>query len=315
VRIAVLAGGRSAEREVSLRSGAQCRAALEARGHEVDTVDLDLETWDRLRDGRFECVFIALHGRLGEDGTVQGMCELLGLPFTGSGVLASALCIDKTRTNQLLAADGVPIPDFEEWDAVEGVDAGFVERVVKTHGLPLVVKPVREGSTIGLSIPGDADAVASALVLAARYDRRVLVQRFVAGTEITVGVLATPDLQLLPTLEITYEEPTYDYTAKYTAGRSHHIIPARIPRAAQERAAQLSAEAFRVLGCEGMARVDFIVDESGECWLLEVNTVPGLTDLSLLPDAARAAGIEFDELCERLVQHGVARHQGQVGPP
>jgi D-alanine-D-alanine ligase len=118
----------------------------------------------------------------------------------------------------------------------------------------------------------------------------------------------------LPTLEITYEEPTYDYTAKYTAGRSHHIIPARIPKAAQERAVQLSGEAFRVLGCEGMARVDFIVDESGECWLLEVNTVPGLTDLSLLPDAARAAGIEFDELCERLVRHGVERHLARVGP-
>jgi len=314
VKVAVLAGGRSAEREVSQRSGREVRAALEARGHRADTVDLDAGTWNVLRDGRFDCVFIALHGRLGEDGTVQGMCELLGLAYTGSGVLASALCIDKTRTNQLLVASGLPVPDFEEWEAVEGVDAGFVERVVKTYGLPVVVKPVREGSTIGLTIARDADALASGLVLAARYDRRVLLQRFVAGTEITVGVLATPEVQVLPTLEITYENETYDYDAKYTAGRSHHIIPARIPEAARRRAAELSTQAFETLGCEGFARVDLIVDEAGECWLLEVNTVPGLTELSLLPDAARAAGIEFPELCERLVEHGIARHRARVGP-
>ena len=314
MKVAVLAGGRSAEREVSQRSGREVRAALEARGHRVDTVDLDAGTWNVLRDGRFDCVFIALHGRLGEDGTVQGMCELLGLAYTGSGVLASALCIDKTRTNQLLVASGLPVPDFEEWEAVEGVDAGFVERVVKTYGLPVVVKPVREGSTIGLTIARDADALASGLVLAARYDRRVLLQRFVAGTEITVGVLATPEVQVLPTLEITYENETYDYDAKYTAGRSHHIIPARIPEAARRRAAELSTQAFETLGCEGFARVDLIVDEAGECWLLEVNTVPGLTELSLLPDAARAAGIEFPELCERLVEHGIARHRARVGP-
>ena len=314
MRVAVLAGGRSAEREVSQRSGAQCRQALESRGHQVETVDLDERTWDLLRDGGFDCVFIALHGRLGEDGTVQGMCELLGLPYIGSGVLASALCIDKTRTNQLLAAVGLPIPDFEEWEAVEGIDAGLVGRLVKTYGLPLVVKPVREGSTIGLTIARDADAAASGLVLAARYDRRVMVQRFVAGTEITIGVLATPELQVLPTLEITYENETYDYDAKYTAGRSHHIIPARIPEAARRRAGQVAGEAFGVLGCEGFARIDLIVDAAGECWLLEVNTVPGLTEVSLLPDAARAAGIDFPELCERLVRHGVERHRARTGP-
>src|SRR5256714_573662 len=256
MRVAVLAGGRSAEREVSQRSGAQCRAALESRGHQVETVDLDERTWDLLRDGGFDCVFIALHGRLGEDGTVQGMCELLGLPYIGSGVLASALCIDKTRTNQLLAAAGLPIPDFEEWEAVEGIDAGLVERLVKAYGLPLVVKPVREGSTIGLTIAKDADAAASGLVLAARYDRRVMAQRFAVGIEITVGVLATPDLQVLPTLEIVSENPVYDYDAKYTAGKSHHIIPARIEERARATAADAAGRAFVLLGCAGMARVD-----------------------------------------------------------
>ncbi len=314
MRLAVLAGGRSAEREVSERSGREVRAALEARGHQVETVDLDGGTWDALRDGGFDCVFIALHGRLGEDGTVQGMCELLGLPYTGSGVLASALCIDKTRTNRLLEASGLPVPEFEEWEAVEGVEAGTVERLVRTYGLPLVVKPVREGSTIGYTKAKDPDAVASGLVLAARYDRRVMIQRFVAGTEITVGVLAAPDLQILPTIEITFENEDYDYDAKYTAGRSHHIIPARLPAATLKRVAELAARAFETLGCAGFARVDLIVDQAGECWLLEVNTVPGLTELSLFPDAARAAGIEFPELCERLVEHGLALHRARVGP-
>ena len=308
MRIAVLQGGRSAEREVSLRSGRQVANALTQRGHDVEQIDLDREAWDRLRDGGYDCVFIALHGRLGEDGTVQGMLELLGLPYIGSGVLASALCIDKTRGNDLLRSQGLMIPDFEEF---EGDD---VDELTERYGLPVVVKPVREGSTIGLTIARDVDAVASGLVLARRYDSRVLVQRFIAGTEITVGVLATPEICVLPTLEITYENETYDYDAKYTEGRSHHIIPARIPEPARRAATDAAARAFRALGCEGMARVDFIISPDCTPWLLEVNTVPGLTELSLLPDAARAAGIPFDELCDRLVRHGIERRNRSIGP-
>ena len=314
MKIAVLRGGRSAEREVSLRSGAQVAKALRGRGHDVTEIDLDGGTWDALRDGGFECVFNALHGRLGEDGTVQGMLELLGLPYTGSGVLASALCMDKSRAGRMLAGVGLHVPEFEELEIKQGVAADVVERVVTRYGLPLVVKPVREGSTIGLTIAKDADAVASGLVLAGRYDRRVLVQRFAVGTEITVGVLATPDVQVLPTLEIVSENPVYDYDAKYTAGKSHHIIPARIPEAHREAASQAAARAFIELGCSGMARVDIIVGAEGTPWVLEVNTVPGLTELSLLPDAARAAGIAFDALCQRLVDHAVGRHRHHVGP-
>ena len=310
----MLRGGKSAERDVSMRSGEQVAKALRGRGHDITLVDLDGNTWDVLRDGGFECVFNALHGRLGEDGTVQGMLELLGLPYTGSGVLASALCMDKSRAGKVMAGAGLHVPEFEELEVKEGVAADAVERLVSRFGLPLVIKPVREGSTIGLTIARDEDAVASGLVLAARYDRRVLVQRFAAGTEITVGVLATPELQVLPTLEIVSENPVYDYDAKYTAGRSHHIIPARIPEAAREGASAAAARAFTELGCSGMARVDIIVDAGGTPWLLEVNTVPGLTELSLLPDAARAAGVAFDELCMRLVEHAVGRHQHHVGP-
>ena len=312
--LAVLRGGRSAEREVSLRSGAQVAEAMRGRGHDVTEVDLDTRTWDVLRDGGFECVFNALHGRLGEDGTVQGMFELLGLPYTGSSILASALCIDKSRAGKVMAAIGLHVPEFEELEIKEGVAADVVERLVSRFGLPVVVKPVREGSTIGLTIAKDADDVASGLVLAGRYDRRVLVQRFARGTEVTIGVLATPELQVLPTLEIVSDNPVYDYDAKYTAGKSHHIIPARIPEAARAAAAEAASRAFTELGCSGMARVDIIVDTAGKPWVLEVNTVPGLTELSLLPDAARAAGIAFDELCQRLVDHAVGRHQRHVGP-
>jgi D-alanine-D-alanine ligase len=315
LKIAVLRGGRSAEREVSLRSGAQVEEALRRRGHDVTGVDLDPMTWDTLRDGRFGCVFNALHGRLGEDGTVQGMLELLAIPYTGSGVLASALCMDKARANAVMAGAGLHVPEFQELEIKHGVSADVVESLGARFGLPLVVKPVREGSTIGLTIAADADQVASGLVLAARYDRRVLVQRFATGTEITVGILATPDLQVLPTLEIVSDNPVYDYDAKYTAGKSHHIIPARIPDAARTAASEAAGRAFTALGCSGMGRVDIIVDAAGTPWLLEVNTVPGLTALSLLPDAARAAGITFDELCQRLVDHAIGRHDHHVGPP
>jgi D-alanine-D-alanine ligase len=314
LKLAVLRGGRSAEREVSLRSGAQVEKALRGRGHDVIGVDLDRKTWDILRDGDFDCVFNALHGRFGEDGTVQGMLELLGLPYTGSGVLASALCMDKSRANDVMAGAGLHVPEFEELEVKEGVAADVVERLVARFGCPLVIKPVREGSTIGLTIAGDSDAVASGLVLAARYDRRVLVQRFAAGTEITIGVLATPELRLLPAIEIVSDNPTYDYDAKYTSGKSHHIIPARIPELALVVAADAAIRAFIELGCDGMARIDIIVDSHGRPWILEVNTVPGLTELSLLPDAARAAGISFEDLCQRLVEHAVGRHQRRVGP-
>ncbi len=315
MKIAVLCGGRSAEREVSLKSGAQVQEALRGMGHEAVPVDIDTQTWDVLRDGGFDCVFNALHGRFGEDGTVQGMLELLGLPYTGSSVLASALCMDKARANEMMAGAGLDVPEFEEMEIKEGVAADVVERLVGRYGLPLVVKPVREGSTIGITIAKDSEQIASGLVLAARYDRRVLVQRFQSGTEITVGVLATPDLQVLPTLEIVSDNPVYDYDAKYTAGKSHHIIPARIPETAREASAQSAGRAFTLLGCSGMARVDIIVDGSGTPWLLEVNTVPGLTALSLLPDAAGAAGIEFDQLVKRLVEHAIGRHERRIGPP
>ncbi len=307
MKVAVLKGGSSSEREVSLRSGAQVEAALRRRRHEVTAFDFDSRTWQALAEGGFDCVFIALHGPLGEDGTVQGMCELLRLPYTGCGVLSSALCIDKAMSNLVLEEAGLAVPAYQEHDVREGIPPGLPARLVAGLGLPLVVKPNRQGSSVGYTLARSEEAVADAILLAGRYDHRVLAQRFVTGVEITVGVLATPDVQVLPTLEIVSENPDYDYDAKYTPGKSRHIIPARIPEPARRAAAAAAELSFRTLRCEGMARVDLIVDEDGTPWVLEVNTVPGLTALSLLPDAARAAGIEFDDLCDRLVRHGRLR--------
>ena len=313
MKVAVLKGGSSSEREVSLNSGQQVEAALRRRGHQVVGFDFDADTFTALAGGGFDCVFIALHGPLGEDGTVQGMCELLELPYTGCGVLSSALCIDKAMSNRVLEQAGLNIPAYQEHDVREGIPPDLPEKLVAGLGLPLVVKPTRQGSTVGLTIAKSEEEVADGLVLAGRYDFRVLAQRFVTGVEITVGVLATPEVQVLPTLEIVSENPVYDYDAKYTAGKSHHIIPARVPEPARAAAAAAAELAFRTLRCEGMARVDIIVDAAATPWVLEVNTGPGLTALSLLPDAARAAGIEFDELCERLVRHARLRVVGGGG--
>ena len=247
MKVAVLKGGSSSEREVSLKSGAQVEEALAARGHQVTGFDFDSRTWLELAEGGFDCVFIALHGPLGEDGTVQGMCELLQLPYTGCGVLSSALCIDKAMANRVLEQAGVAVPAYQEHDIRDGIPAGLPARLVSGLGLPLVVKPTRQGSSVGYSLARDEEQVADAIVLAGRFDYRVLAQRFVTGVEITVGVLATPDLQVLPTLEIVSENEDYDYDAKYTAGKSHHIIPARIPQVARRASAVAAELAFRTL--------------------------------------------------------------------
>lgn len=297
----MLRGGYSAEREASLLSGAHVEKALLSARHEV--IPIDLSEIESLRALDLDCVFIALHGRLGEDGTVQGYLEILGLPYTGSGVLASAACIDKSMTNRLLALAGLRVP---EWVEYSGRDERILQRIVVPLGLPVVVKPVTEGSTIGLSIVDDAAAIGPAIDLAQRYDDRVLLQRYVDGVEITVGVLAMPDIIVLPPLEITHASPVYDYAAKYTPGGSAHIIPARISARASDAAVAAARIAFTSLGCDGFARVDMIV-VNDEPWVIEVNTIPGLTELSLLPDAARAAGIEFPEFCDRLVRYSASR--------
>ncbi len=293
-KVAVLMGGRSAEREISLKSGTMVLNALRKSGvdaHAFDPRDRGLE---ELKAQGFERVFIALHGRLGEDGTVQGALEYLGLPYTGSGVMASALAMDKWRTKLLWQAAGLPTPAWEVVTARTD-PAGLAARLK----LPLMMKPAREGSSIGMSKVTSVEKIAPARELAARYDDVVMAEGFIEGMELTAGILGD---EPLPLIRLETPREFYDYEAKYFADDTRYILPCGLP-ADQERSLQaLSLEAFRVLGCSGWGRVDLMLDRAGQPHLLEVNTIPGMTDHSLVPMAARARGISFEGLCIRILE-------------
>jgi D-alanine-D-alanine ligase len=286
-RVAVLMGGLSAEREVSLRSGAAVAAALERGGREVLRIDADREVDRRLREAAPDAAFVALHGRFGEDGCVQGLLELMGIPYTGSGVLASALAMDKARTRDVLVAAGLPVaPGATLAPGVFELPPGLEP--------PVVVKPVREGSSVGVSVVRRNEELRAALERARAADPRVLVEAFVAGAEVDVAVL---DGRVLGAVEIVPNKGEfYDFASKYAPGGSTHHIPPRLPAAAAELACDLGRRAFLALGCAGAARVDLIVPPAGSPVLLEVNTVPGMTETSLLPEIAAFADLPFDEL-------------------
>ncbi|MCX7183791.1 MAG: D-alanine--D-alanine ligase [Nitrosospira sp.] len=293
-KVAVLLGGRSAEREISLKSGQAVLAALRRRNvdaHPFDPAEQPMEAL--LRQG-FKRAHIALHGRYGEDGTVQGALELMGLPYTGSGVMASALAMDKWRTKLLWQAAGINSPRYAMLDAQSDFDA-----VVQELGLPLIVKPSREGSTIGLSKVTAAEDLPAAYQLAAKHDSMVLAEQFIEGMELTAAILGeTP----LPLVRIETAGGLYDYQAKYLSDDTSYFCPSGLS-AEQEQAIQAQAlRAHQILGCEGWGRVDVMLDKSGKAYFLETNTSPGMTDHSLVPMAARAAGISFEDLVVRILE-------------
>ncbi len=286
-------GGRSAEREISLKSGTMVLNALKKSGVEAHAFDPRDHGLEALKAQRFDRAFIALHGRFGEDGTVQGALEYLGIPYTGSGVMASALAMDKWRTKLLWRAAGLPTPNYELMSA-RADPAGLAARV----GLPLMVKPAREGSSIGMSKVTAIENIAPAYELAARYDDVVIAERFVEGSELTAAILGD---EPLPLIRLETPREFYDYEAKYFADDTRYICPCGLP-AEQERSVQRTAlEAFRLLGCSGWGRVDAMLDRDGKLQLLEVNTIPGMTDHSLVPMAARAQGISFEDLVVRIL--------------
>jgi D-alanine-D-alanine ligase len=303
-RVAVLYGGRSAEREVSLKSGAAALAALKAAG--VNAVGIDAAAPDlltQLAAGGFDRAFIALHGRGGEDGTLQGALDWLGLPYTGSGVLGSALAMDKLRAKQVWQARGLPTaphvlatPD-SDWGAV-----------VAQLGLPLMVKPAREGSSIGMSKVERAQDLPAAVATAAAHDPQVLIERFIGGGEYTVGIVGA---RVLPAIKLETPRAFYDYEAKYLRDDTRYLCPCGLP-AAQERALQqLALDAFEALDCAGWGRVDLLLDATGAPYLMEANTVPGLTDHSLVPMAARAVGLSFEQLMLAILDTSLHQPLGQ----
>jgi D-alanine-D-alanine ligase len=286
-KVAVLMGGPSSEREVSLRSGAAVARGLRAGGYEVAEVGVGMDCGFELPEGT-DAAFVALHGRFGEDGTVQALLREKGVPHTGSSPEASARSFDKSRSKPALAAAGVPTARYELLRAGEG----------RTLPLPVVVKPVRQGSSVGISRVFREEEWAGALELALGYDEVALVEAYVPGRELTVGVVGDV---VLPVVEIVAPDQFFDYRAKYTQGVSEHVVPAPIPEETAEACRAAALAAFRALGCSGMGRVDVRLRDDGAIFVLELNNIPGFTEVSLLPDAARAHGWSFAELCERIL--------------
>jgi D-alanine-D-alanine ligase len=293
-RVAVLMGGTSAEREVSLVTGAAVHQALRNRGVAATAIDATGDLVAQLRDGGFDRIWIALHGRGGEDGTLQGLLEFLGLPYTGSGVLGSAIGMDKLRTKRLLHGAGLPTARY-------GVlrDEADLAEVVAQLGLPLMVKPATEGSSIGMSRVDTAGQLPDAWRLAGGYGGEVIAEEWIAGPEYTVAIL---DGQALPAIRIEAQGRFYDYHAKYVSDETRYVCPAGLARADERALADLALAAFDAVGCRGWGRVDLMVHPVAGPMILELNTVPGMTSHSLVPMAAAAAGIGFDELVWRILE-------------
>lgn len=299
-RVALLAGGKSGEREVSLASGEGAREALESAGFEVTVLDpANKEDLKRLISESFDVAFLCLHGKLGEDGTMQGFLEIVGIPYTGSGVWSSSLAMDKVKSKLHYRDAGIPTPPSLVVKAGDNVD---LSQAINQLGSKCVVKPATEGSALGVFIVEGEAAVADAIKKALEIDKEVLIERYVKGTELTVAVLGNAETKALPIIEIVPKSDFYDFDSKYAPGGSQHICPAPLLEDITTYIQDLAVKAHQALGCCGVSRSDFILEEDGSCWILETNTLPGMTNTSLLPDAGRAAGISFPELCTKLVQ-------------
>jgi len=303
-RVAVLKGGGSLERQVSLRSGARVEDALQRLGQEVVGIDVGGDLVARLRAEAPDVAFIAMHGRDGEDGTVQELLEILGIPYTASGVSACMRCADKVLSKHVMSDVGLPTPQFYSFTETAFKELGAAEAlpaIEERLEFPIVVKPADQGSALGVRFARSPADVPQALIAAFSYSHKVLLERHVHGRELAVSILAD---EALPIVEaVPREEDFYDFSARYTIGRTSFVCPAQLGDALTERAQALALDVFRLLGCRGFARVDLMLEEgSDELYVLEVNAIPGLTETSLLPQAAEAAGIEFDELISRIVE-------------
>ncbi|MDD3853485.1 MAG: D-alanine--D-alanine ligase [Syntrophomonadaceae bacterium] len=304
MKVLVIMGGTSEEREVSLRSGNAVYDALKSLGYSVEQLILNHDNLNQIESIKPDVVFIALHGKFGEDGTIQGHLQLMGIPYTGSGVATSAICMDKVISKKIFAYEQIPTADFLVLQKHEYInDRDKIEdSILKRMGLPMVVKPSTQGSSIGTVIVKSKMDLIPALEQAFAYDREILIEKFIEGTEVTVAVLGNNSPRVLPVIEITSENDFYDYHSKYTQGMCHHIIPARIDDDLARQIEAICLRTYQVMGCRGVARIDVMTDNKGNPFVLEVNTIPGMTEMSLVPDAARAAGISFEQLVDELIK-------------
>ncbi len=302
-KVALLAGGTSGEREISLLSGKGASDALVEAGFDVTVLDPSKkEDLVSLITDDFDVAFLCLHGRGGEDGTMQGMLDVIGIPYTGPGVWSSATSMDKVKSKIFYDLHGIPTPrSVTLYDKSEATPAELVENV----GNHLVIKPASEGSALGVTIVEGPDEIEAALDEAFALDHEVLVETFVAGRELTVAVIGNDDPVALPIIEIVPQNDFYDFESKYAPGGSKHICPAPLDKEVEKEAMDVAIAAHKALECRGCSRTDVILDKDNVCWVLETNTIPGMTATSLLPDAGRAAGIEFSELCRKLVEYAM----------
>ena len=314
-KVAVLMGGQSAEREISLMSGTGVLQALRSKGVDAHPFDPSERDLSALKTEGFARCFIALHGRFGEDGTVQGALELLGIPYTGSGVMASSMAIDKVMTKRVLLAENLPTPNFVLLRRGLFSDSD-VHAVPDALGLPLIVKPAREGSSIGLSKVTDRAGMAAAVAQAAQLDADILCEQFIAGDEVTCPVLGSGlEARALPLIRIVAPDGNYDYQNKYFTDTTQYLVPCGLPEGEEAAIAQLVLTAYRTLNCRGWARADVMIDRvTRQPYLLEINTSPGMTGHSLVPMSARAAGISYEDLCVQVLQTTALDHQRPSAP-
>jgi len=304
--IGVLMGGLSGERDISLRSGENCLRALKARGYRAVPIDAVRDVAQRLDESEIEVAFLALHGRYGEDGTIQGLLEMMDIPYTGSGVLASALGMNKVAAKKVVRASGLLTPDFSEI-ALDEDPICSAARLERELGLPLMLKPVEEGSSLGVSKCKTLGELESALAEGLAEFGAMFAECFVSGCEITAGIIERDGkLECLPILELVPKNEFYDFEAKYTEGMTEFILPARLEPLVYSEAASTALQVFEAIGCRGYSRIDMMVDSAGRAWFIEVNTLPGMTELSDLPAQARAAGISYEDLVEAILLTAVA---------
>ncbi|MCD8316361.1 MAG: D-alanine--D-alanine ligase [Eggerthellaceae bacterium] len=302
-RVALLAGGKSDEREISIASGDGAQDALESAGFIVERLDpADNADLKMIIDGGFDVAFLCLHGRDGEDGTIQGFLELLGIPYTCSGVFSSSLCMDKSKAKVFYEKAGLATPPSL---CISAEDDLPIEEVGKKIGYPCVIKPVAEGSALGVSIVEGPDEVKAALEEVFSRDEYALIEKYISGMELTVAVLGNEDPFALPIIEIIPRNEFYDFDSKYAPGGCQHICPARIDENLTKQVQAMAIDAHLCLSCSGVSRSDILLDQNNKPWILETNTIPGMTKTSLLPDAASVAGISFPELCRQLIGYAL----------
>ncbi|MEK7817495.1 MAG: D-alanine--D-alanine ligase [Actinomycetota bacterium] len=305
--VAVLKGGRSLERNISLKSGARVEKALKELGYSVEGIDVDAHLVRKLKELKPDAAFIAMHGKSGEDGTVQELLDILGIPYTGSDVLPSIRCMDKVLSKHIFVADGIPTPPFYAFNRDAFQELGAVDTmpiIAEELGLPIVVKPSAQGSALGIRFAHNIEELPAALISAFSFDEKVLLEKYIKGRELAVSILGQ-EPRALPIVEAIPKTEFFDFESRYTMGKADYVVPAEIPEDVAEKAAALSLEVFNVLHCSGFGRVDIIMDEDNGLQVLEINTIPGFTETSLLPMAAEAAGIGFNDLVEEILKAAI----------